>query len=239
MTGVHLPGGRVGELAELQQNLAVGALAARIRRQQAPPLVKEGTVQSIQMSGQQPTYTVLVDGSSWAGARILSHCGGPLTGDTVWLILIGEADWWIIGGPWGDLRSWTPTWVASITNPTLGTAPNGAVQVGRWRMVGPTTMWVNFKVILGSDGTAGSGTYSVNGLPLTTAAYEQVVPVFLFAGSSGNTRYSVQGIVSASTTSVVRLAATGQAPGITNAAPAAIGAGCGMTGTAVLEVVPA
>lgn len=75
---------------------------------------------------------------------------------------------WDIVGPRNDLlaawTSYTPSWTATTTNPTLG---NGTL-TGRYMLIGKTC-FVSITLTIGSTTSVGSGTY-LFGLPFTSAA---------------------------------------------------------------------
>ena len=85
-----------------------------------------------------------------------------------------------IGGLSGAWQSYTPTWTASTTNPSIG---NGSI-VGRYLQIGKTC-WFRAYLQFGTTTTAGSGNYSV-GLPVAsvTIASDQQYVSGVFAGSS-------------------------------------------------------
>lgn len=238
MTGPQIVTGDVAQLAHVRAS-ATRRLASKLRPARPAGLLRQGVVQSIQMTAQAPTYTVLVNGTSIPGVRAITPMG-LLTGDTVY-VLPDAGDWSIVGGVWGDVRAWVPVLAAaSGTAPALGTAASGAIQVGAYRMTGPTTMWLTFALRFGStSANVGTGIYSVTGLPLNIAAYEQVVPVFGLFGTSGTIRYAMTGVIGAGTNQISRLAATGQTQGASSTTPGMMMAGGGFSGTALLEVVPA
>lgn len=225
--------GTVGQLRSLRGAQVERDLATQLTRGATDNRTRLGTVTSV--SGSPPVYQVLVSGTTIGSIKAVSGLG-LYVGDTV-IIARNGADWRIVGVTNNALRSWTPVWVASTTAPSLGTTAAGAVQTGAWRMIGPTTMWVQWELRIGTDGSGGSGVYSVNGLPLTTAPINQAIAVFIGAGASGNTRYAGVGDISPGATSVSRIGANGQNLGVGSTAPAAFGPGCFLIGTGTIEVV--
>jgi hypothetical protein len=104
----------------------------------------------------------------------------PATGDliTATQAVIVATDLNIIGGPW---TSYSPTLIATTTNPTLGTGPT---QSGGYIQIGKTI--VGFaKITLGTGPTAGSGTYSIT-IPVNAARQYDIVGAMFIFDQSGN-----------------------------------------------------
>lgn len=60
----------------------------------------------------------------------------------------------------GNTGTYTPTWTASTTSPTLGT---GGFVEGKWIRVFPRMVFVYFRIFTGTTGfTIGSGTYRIS-----------------------------------------------------------------------------
>jgi hypothetical protein len=133
--------------------------------------IRQGVVTAVSSvaPGQTPTYTVTVGGVS-VTATCIGTCG-PLPGDTVMIIRQGP-DWMILGlaPASAGLKPWTPQLLATATNPTIGTGS----AVGWYRMVGPTTMWLNFDIT--ADSSIGSGSYQIGGLPLSVV-FDETLPI--------------------------------------------------------------
>lgn len=87
--------------------------------------------------------------------------------------------------------SYTPTWGATTTNPTLGTT----TVAGNWRQIGKTVD-ARIQIAVGSSFTAGAGTYTFS---LPTAALVSGGPVLAtcaFFDSSASIRYMRLGYLS-------------------------------------------
>lgn len=101
-------------------------------------------------------------GDTVIGSAACLDTVGVVAGDSVWCLQSG-ADILVLGRQGGGAeRTYTPALTATTTNPTLGT---GAVQTGRWAMVGKCAV-VRGSIRFGTAGVnAGSGTYLI-GLPV-------------------------------------------------------------------------
>ena len=84
----------------------------------------------------------------------------------------------------GEWTTYTPTWTASTTNPTLG---NGSL-VGRYSRI-QNLIYVQFFLSFGSTTTPGSGVYEI-GLPVTGATelvgYSSLGSGYVLDSSSAN-----------------------------------------------------
>lgn len=102
-------------------------------------------------------------------ARRLETYSQPTVGDVVVITGSGVGSWLCWGRMGADAAtgawvSYTPSWTASTTNPTLG---NGTV-VGRYALAGKVCH-VTIRLIPGSTTTFGTGTY-LFGVPFTAAS---------------------------------------------------------------------
>jgi hypothetical protein len=142
---------------------------------------------------------------------LTSGGGGDITSDTAWaakgdliiatandtaqVLSVGSNDqvltadsaeatgvkWAAAGGSLGSWTSYTPTWTAASTNPTIG---NGTLQ-GYYKQLDSSTYLVQILMEYGSTSTAGSGSYKF-ALPVTTASapdYQVMTGYFLDAGT--------------------------------------------------------
>lgn len=100
-------------------------------------------------------------------ARRLDSYLNPAVGDRILLSRSGSGNWATLGrvATTADTAwaSYTPTWTAATTNPSLG---NGTL-IGRHHKIGRTVL-VQINLIPGSTTTFGSGNYSF-ALPFTAA----------------------------------------------------------------------
>lgn len=105
-----------------------------------------------------------------------------------------------VGGALGAWTSYTPTWTASTTNPTIG---NGSL-VGRYKALDSKTYAIVINLSFGTTTTPGSGNYAFS-LPsgLTGGALNQMIAGHLLDG--GVTNYPAVGKVPASGTTVAEI----------------------------------
>lgn len=100
-------------------------------------------------------------------ARILDSYLNPAVGDQAVLTQNSMRNWVAVGRTASSTASgwvaYTPSWMASTTNPTIG---NGSI-LGRYQKLGRTVIY-DVTVSAGSTTTFGSGTYSFS-LPFTSA----------------------------------------------------------------------
>lgn len=66
----------------------------------------------------------------------------------------------------GVLTTFTPTWTASSSNPTIG---DGTI-TGLYQRVADKLYWVCITITIGSTTSAGTGSYTIGNLPVTTKA---------------------------------------------------------------------
>jgi hypothetical protein len=105
--------------------------------------------------------------------------------------------WAAAAGGLGAWTSYTPTWTASTTNPTIG---NGTLQ-GYYKALDASTYLVEISLVLGSTTSIGSGTYSF-ALPATAAAApgRQVLAGYFL--NAGTAFYVAAGQIAAGTATV-------------------------------------
>jgi hypothetical protein len=94
--------------------------------------------------------------------------------------------------------SYTPTWTASTTNPTIG---NGSI-TGNYKQIGKT-VWFRILITDGSTTSEGSGNYSVS-LPVAPITGS----IFTFMGSAGTGTFLIYGISTAGSTTLPLYAQT-------------------------------
>ena len=70
------------------------------------------------------------------------------------------------GASLGAWTSFTPTWLGSGSNPTIG---NG-ILAGRYKALDSKTHLIEINISVGSTTTDGTGTYSIGNLPAATAS---------------------------------------------------------------------
>lgn len=216
--------GQVRPLAELRVAHLQDDLAEALLVPEEDPPFRQGVISSVQ-AGVPPTYTVLHAGVLIPGLQSVSGLG-LLPGDVVFLSR-NRGDWSIVGARPPALRTWTPQLTGTTTNPNIG---NGTA-TGTYRMLGPTTMWLQLRIAMGTTGTvAGSGFVGVGDLPLP-AAEESIVTMMLMAN---NVRYAAAGVVNVAGLTISRIAAQGTGGlGVTYAAPPSFQV---LNGTGVIEV---
>lgn len=141
------------------------ALAAAARQQgEATPSVRGADWQTLPVTDVNSPPGTVTCGS--IVARCLESYANPTVGELAIITRSGAGNWLALGrtasAVYGGWRTYTPTWTASTTNPTLGSG----TLVGRYQKIG-RTVHLHINLIAGS-GSAGSGDYSF-ALPVQAA----------------------------------------------------------------------
>lgn len=166
-----------------QETIRVGATTATVRG-------GDGRLAVVQTVGSDGTITT-TDGII---ARRLEGYRNPTVGDLIVLVCFSSGVWIAVdriattaGTAW---TTYTPTWTAATTNPTLG---NGTL-VGRWARVDGRTIVAHINLTIGSTTTLGSGAYSF-ALPVTSANAGASI-IGNAQALQGATRYLGQNVIS-------------------------------------------
>jgi hypothetical protein len=222
--------GAVGALQALQADRELETLSRALEPGRPAPPWRQGIVQAV-AGTNPPVYTVTVGGTD---VPVRSLGVGALPGDSVF-VAQNDVDWAIVGVGHTTPRVWTPIAWGSSGNPTIGTGAAGAVAEGSYRMVGPTSMWFSFRIVLGTDASGGAGFLGVDGFPLPSAT-ETAFPVFVGTGASGNARYGGVGTLGVAQTLCTRIAVGNGGLGLSKTSPGTFGPGGILQGSGVIEV---
>lgn len=166
-----------------QETIRVGTSAASVRG-------GDGRLAVVQTVGSDGTITT-TDGII---ARRLDSYRNPTVGDLIALMCFSSGIWIVLGrtATAADTAwtTYTPTWTAATTNPTLG---NGTL-VGRYMRVDGRTIVAHINLTIGSTTTLGTGGYSF-ALPVTSANAGASI-VGCAQALQGATRYLGQNVIS-------------------------------------------
>lgn len=140
-------------------------------------------------AGEVVTY---YDGVDYAKQTWTSHASGSSNKPETWIrtgnIASGWSAWTVVANP-GEWTSYTPTWTAGTTNPTLG---NGTL-IGRYSRVGRMITF-HINLTIGSTTNLGSGSYAwALPVPVTSVDVHFVGNAHIIAGGP---RYGGQCLMS-------------------------------------------
>lgn len=92
----------------------------------------------------------------------------------------------IPGDASGTIQTWTPTWTASSSNPTIG---DGSI-TGHYQLIAAKLYWVQIAIVYGSTTNAGSGSYTISNFPFTVKATPPIYQTLTFyLRDAGTTNY--------------------------------------------------
>lgn len=137
-----------------------------------------------------------VGGAPDAADVTIADAGGYFTGTDV------EAALQELGADQGTIQTFTPTWVGSSVNPTLG---DGTI-TGHYQKIADKCYLFCIMLTYGSTSAAGTGFYSFGNLPFTvktTSPAEQVVRAQI--RDTGTTRFTASAILAAGGTAVTQV----------------------------------